>query len=108
MKIDIYALRDEKAGVFLKTFPERSEASVTRDFGMAVFQSDTQVSKYPEDYSIYKIANFDDVSGEYKNYTPIACVIRGSEVLKNPEKYMPTAKKEINKNGTQPKIPHSV
>ena len=113
MKIDIFALRDEKSKYFVKTFPERDVANVIRDFSQAVFNADSLVGKFPADYAVYKLAEFDDTKGDFKNYTPVEVVIRGSEIIANPEMYLPSQtwkqiQQEIKQNGQNSKIQNPI
>lgn len=66
MKVELYCVKDEKAGRFtgIMTFP--SEVIALRAIATAVNdpKKDQLVSLYPEDCSVYMLGTFDDESGE--------------------------------------------
>lgn len=60
----LYAIRDVKADAFSAVHPCATEGVAKRSFAEACFDSKTDLAKYPEDYTLYQIGEFDATSGE--------------------------------------------
>lgn len=66
MKKKVCAIYDIQGGFFSGLFLHRSENEAKRDFGSAVRGSETSLSKYPEDYRLFCLGEYDDVTGYIK------------------------------------------
>ena len=65
-----YSLLDTKAQTYTNPFYFAQNGEALRALDGIVNDGQTQVSKYPEDFQLYKIGTFDDVSGEIKGHEP--------------------------------------
>lgn len=65
MIFGVYAVRDAKAGAFLPPFVYHAKGMAVRIFGDCCRDDSHQWGKHPEDYSLYRLANWDDESGLY-------------------------------------------
>lgn len=66
MKFSLYSVHDVKLGVYLAPFPARNDVEASRQIANSM--ADPQLAKSPmvtnpEDFSLVRIANFDDESG---------------------------------------------
>lgn len=77
----IYTIYDRKASYCLPVFSLKSEADARRQFSEIITQSDTLVSKYPGDYDLVCIAEFDEQTGNVIPYSPTETVINGLTAL---------------------------
>lgn len=59
----IYSIFDEKAQVFNTPFTEHNENTAIRSFTNLCLDGTGMVSKYPEDFKLYHIGDFDVVKG---------------------------------------------
>ena len=59
-----YSIKDAKANVFSAPFFSINDQTAQRSFEQAKKDSNTTISQNPEDYSLYRLAQFDDQSGE--------------------------------------------
>ena len=59
-----YSIKDAKANVFSAPFFSINDKTAQRSFEQAKNDSNTTISQNPEDYSLYRLAQFDDQSGE--------------------------------------------
>jgi len=64
MKFGIFAIYDTKAAAHLPPFFLPTRGLAIRAFTDCVNDSTHQFSKHPEDYTLFLVGNFDDVSGE--------------------------------------------
>jgi len=63
MNLKIYAMRDNKAACFMaRPFFHLSKFDAIRDIREALTK-DNQISKYPEDYDLYEIGEYDPQNG---------------------------------------------
>lgn len=60
----LFAVRDNKAGFFLPPFLLISEGEAIRAFEEATLNSQSPICQHPEDYTLYSLGSFDEISGE--------------------------------------------
>lgn len=63
MKHGLFAVRDKCAKAFLPPFCLPSEAMAMREFAAAANMADHKFRIHASDFSLYKVADYDDVSG---------------------------------------------
>lgn len=63
MKMDVFAIFDEKAGVYAVPFFMQNEGLAIRAFGDLCEDSKSAANRHPNDYKLYKIGEYDDVTG---------------------------------------------
>lgn len=70
MKVGIYAIYDNASGAFVFEFRGLNDRKVELDTTSA-FKNQTlpikTIYEYPSEYSLYKIADYDDNTGLYEN-----------------------------------------
>lgn len=59
----VYSLFDEKSQTYGTPFFQLADGQATRSLQELVKDSQSLVSKYPEDFILYNIAEFDEVTG---------------------------------------------
>lgn len=62
--MNLYTVRDSKAGTYNKPHTAINDAEAQRGFHSAVNDPNTFVNKYPEDFDLYRIGTFDVQSGK--------------------------------------------
>lgn len=70
MKLRMYAVYDRKATVFARPFCSPNDAMAKRSFEAAKLDSNTELSKFPQDFGLYLLGEFDDDSGEITGFHP--------------------------------------
>lgn len=80
MKI-LFSVRDNKAGFFLPPFLLISEGEAIRAFEEATLNTQSPISQHPEDYTLFSLGHFDEVSGEITP-NPIS-LLAGLNALQN-------------------------
>lgn len=68
MKLKIYSVFDSKAKAYNSPFYLRNSGEATRGFADVVNDGKSQISKYPEDYSLFELGEFDDETGLITQY----------------------------------------
>lgn len=84
MKVHICALFDENGKVFHRPFSVESEAQAIREFKSVVNEQNPNniLNQYPEEFSLYKLGEFEQENGECKLVpTEQKVLSRGSELV---------------------------
>lgn len=81
MKFGLYSIKDAKTG-FMTPVLEQGDVAALRNFSVAVNQPDSLMRHYPNDFSLFKVANFDTDDGIDPVLQPIL-IADASEVLRN-------------------------
>lgn len=83
----VFSVVDNGAKVFMAPFVVRHEAEAVRSVLQAVQSGDSMVSKYPQDFFLFQIGTFDDVTGEMipfkalNSYGPLSALSATVEAL---------------------------
>lgn len=67
---NVYALRDSKSDCFCIPFHLQTDGLAIRVLADLVADNRSTVHAHPEDFSLYCLASWDDVSGEYMPIQP--------------------------------------
>lgn len=80
MIVQIFAVFDAKAKAFQVPFYAQSEVLAMRTV-RAALQGDHMLAKFPEDFSVYHLGQYDDESGVIEAVTPSVSFMVGSLVI---------------------------
>lgn len=64
MLLKIYSIRDSKAEVFNQPFFQKTHGEAERNFMSLVQDEKSTVWKYPDDFDLYYLGDFDDQTGK--------------------------------------------
>lgn len=78
-RMSVYAVLDVKANAFVSPHFHKSHGQAIRDFSAAVRGGKSMLSNYPDDFSLYHLGYFDEVSGLLEDVTPPVFLSRASE-----------------------------
>ena len=81
MKFGMYCIKDAKTG-FMTPVVEQNDAAALRNFSHAVNQPDSLMHDCPNDFTLFKVADFDTDDGILAIPSP-SLVADASEVLRN-------------------------
>jgi len=70
MNNEMFAIRDRKIGAYKAPFVARNKGDASRMFAGAIKQGNTQLSEYPEDFDLFFIGSFNDLSGQLDSVKP--------------------------------------
>lgn len=70
--LKIYAIRDAAISGFMKPWVAKTNGEAIRTFQNVVNSKDDQnlISKHPEQFDLYLVADFDEDTGKVKAYEP--------------------------------------
>lgn len=60
MKINVYAIKDLNADYFMQPMFMRTDSEAKRAFEIAVSNSESFLSQFPNQFDLYRIGTFDD------------------------------------------------
>lgn len=80
MNYFLYSIRDLKTG-FMSPAMEMNDAAAARNFTHAVLHSDGILYSHAQDFSLFRIAEFDSDSGVVSPVVPPVLVLEGSMAL---------------------------
>lgn len=80
MKQKIFTVHDGKALSFNRPFFYPTEGQATRDFHQVVNDGESQQSKYPADFSLFVVGEFDTDTGLVESYSTPKLVCTGLEL----------------------------
>lgn len=66
MKLEMYSVYDKVAQAYMPPFFTHNEGLAVRSFGASVNNPETVFFRHPTDYTLHKLGNFDDNSGEFE------------------------------------------
>ena len=79
MKFNFYAVYDSATCAYMRPFAFQTDGQALRGFADEAVRADSEISKHPEDYSLYRIASFDDNTGKMEGCEP-KCLGRAHEL----------------------------
>ncbi len=80
MKAQIYAIFDTCSGIYEKPFVHTADDAVRREFQDVVNTADHPINRHPEHYSVWRLGNFDNLTGDVKDEAN-ECLWTGLEAL---------------------------
>lgn len=80
MKIQAYAVYDEKAEAFLPPFFVAAPGQAIRLFTDGCQDRESPFGKHPTDYKLYRIGEFDDSDGSLQGLAVPTLMVTGAEV----------------------------
>lgn len=72
MKLSLYSLRDTKSGTWLQPICHRHDIEAQRALVALIATTDCGISRYPGDYDLFRVAEFDDETGVVSPVPPLA------------------------------------
>ncbi len=83
MKAQIYAIFDTCSGIYEKPFFHTADDAVKREFQDVVNTADHPINRHPEHYSVWRLGNFDNLTGDVKDEAN-ECLWTGLEAMSQP------------------------
>lgn len=81
----LFAMLDIKANHYLQPFTETSTIAALRGFEVAVNEGKSTFNRFPDDFCLMELADFDQNSGQITPYTSPMNLGSARSVLKNPQ-----------------------
>jgi len=66
MVLKAYSIRDQKGEIFHTPFFKHTHGEAERDFKTLVNDGKSGINKYPEDYDLYYIGEYNDNTGRFE------------------------------------------
>lgn len=71
MRLLAFSIRDAKAEAFMRPFFSPTAGLAIRSFRDLVNDPASEVGRHPEDYTLFRIGSFDELSGELVKEEPV-------------------------------------
>lgn len=88
-KYNLFAAKDMKAGLFLQPNFQRSIPDAMRSWEVVANEGESMISKFPNDYRLYHLAEFNDETGQIKIISPPADLGSAADVKRKPDAELP-------------------
>lgn len=73
MLLKVYAIKDSAIGAFQQPFFMQTKGQAVRTLQDSLLSSDSNLAKHPNDYTLFELAEYDDVKGKFIAHdTPIS------------------------------------
>jgi hypothetical protein len=86
MKMNIYAMYDEKAEAYHRPFIFKTDGQAVRAFSDGVKDQQSNLAKHYQDYSLYCIGIFNEETAEIDSFNPVKLICRASEFVEDTTK----------------------
>lgn len=80
-KYKVFTVYDSKAKAYMQPFFQNSVGEALRAWDTSVNDSQTMFNKYPADFTLFQIAEYDDEIGQYNNLEVKTNLGNGLEVI---------------------------
>lgn len=67
MKYKVFCIYDVKVGAYMQPFLMQTKGQALRAFTDLANDGQSQISKHPEDFTLFQIAEYDESEGTYTN-----------------------------------------
>ena len=64
MKLNAYTIYDVASGIYMRPFFSQADGQAVRGFKDMATDATHEVGKHPEDYTLYRIGTFNDITGK--------------------------------------------
>lgn len=79
--LNVYSFYDSKAKTYHTPFFLKQDGQAIRAFLDLVNNPQTDIAKYPEDFSLFKLGQFDDETGCIYPDEKVPCLVRAWELV---------------------------
>jgi len=83
----VYCIFDSKVGAYLNPLIMRSAGEAVRAFGQACNQADHDFYRYAEDYTLFEIGTWDEITGTFQAYDSHISLCRAIEVSRRHQEH---------------------
>lgn len=80
--LKMFVVRDSKADTYLLPFTARTHGEAERSFQKASLDPQSEISKFPEDYDLYYLGEYDELSGKISPESAPVHMIKAIELQK--------------------------
>ena len=77
----MFSIHDSKGEIFNPPFFKSTHGEAERDFQTASQDDQSMISKYPEDFDLYYLGEYDDQTGKFKALPTPQHIIKAVNVL---------------------------
>lgn len=68
-KNEMFSIHDKQAQKFGIPFPAPNKGAAVRQLAMELQQQNNVITKYPQDFDLYLVEEFDETTGKFQGFT---------------------------------------
>ncbi|AXQ65756.1 MAG: nonstructural protein [Microviridae sp.] len=91
--MEVFAVFDSKSDSFCLPFFEKSKSLGIRAFMGSVCDSDSKLNVFPDDFSLFHLSGFDEVTGVFSSFDSPVLLMSGIDALRQ---YRKMVSSEVN------------
>lgn len=80
MRLFFYSIFDSATAAYMRPFVMQSDGQAVRAFHDEAVRAETDINRHPQDYSLFRLGDFDDSSGSLVSSGP-TCLARAHELV---------------------------
>jgi len=69
MKLNAYTIYDTASASYMRPFFSQADGQAVRGFKDIATDKDHEIGRHPEDYTLFRMGTFNDITGELKGET---------------------------------------
>lgn len=81
MLLKAFSIRDAKAEIYNPPFFKKTMGEAERDFHQLCKDDKSMPAKYPEDYDLYHVGQYDDNNGKFEPLATPQHIVKAVDVL---------------------------
>lgn len=81
MRTKIYSIRDSKSEIFNSPIFQRTHGEAERNFHNLVNDEKSNVNKYPDDFDLYYIGEYDDQTGKIESLDTPQHIVKAVQLV---------------------------
>lgn len=86
VKLNAYSIYDKAVQAYARVFMLRTDEEAKRGFMSICLDADGDINKHPQDYTLFRIGEFDDGTGELSPQVPVMPIANAHEVIAQAQK----------------------
>lgn len=84
-RFEVFAIFDMKAERYGQPFLAQNTEVAVRSFRHSVNNPESQANSYPEDFVLFRLAKWSDITGEYENELSPVSVVSAFSLINRPK-----------------------
>lgn len=84
MLLKIFAIRDSKAEFYNQPFYQHTRLEAERTFSALANDSKSTIAQHPEDYDLYHLGEYDNISGKIKVLDTPEHIVKAANLIRSP------------------------
>lgn len=80
MQLKVFSIRDKKGEIFMQPFFQKTVGEAERSFKTLTQDEKSMISKYPDDFDLYHVGEYDDQNGMLLPLKEVRMIISATQL----------------------------